>query len=160
MELLKFKKLYQLILENFKAVSTNHLYEINDETFTPIVFKDIYICASSLNSDDNHILTRLRDRTKISFSTFINLVKSGIDKFYLEKYDSLFKNTRKTEQNFCIISRKLKIKICVVISKNTAHNMFETTHTDFYNSKYICFIHTILNKAQTPKKSDIILEVE
>ena len=142
MELGKFDKLYNIIIENFKAVGYKRIYDINDETFKPIVYKDIYICASSLNKDSNHSISRLLDRTKYNENDLILLVKLGIDEFYKNKYDDLFKNKNlnfeKTEQNFCILSKsKNDIKICILISKNTAYDIFKDEHKDFYSSKYI-----------------------
>lgn len=92
------------------------MYEINDTTFTPIKYKDFYICASSLNKDNDHSLDRLLTRTKYSLNDLIYLVKLGIDEFYTYNYEKLFLRNNlkfeKTEQNFCIISKSKKdIKI-------------------------------------------------
>ncbi len=166
MESGKFDKLYDLIMENFKAVGYKKLYAINDETFEPIVYKNVYICASSLNKDANHSMLRLLNRTKYNFDDLLELIKFGIDKFYEDEYETLFvKNNNhkyeKTEQNFCILSKsKPDIKIGILISKNTAYDIFKTEHTDFYSSKYICFIHTILDEKMIPHYDDLKLFVE
>ena len=166
MELEKFDKLHKIIIENFKAVGYKRIYEINDETFKPITYKDIYICASALNKDNNHSMLRLLNRTKYKFDDLLALIKLGIDEFYKNKYEDLFKIKKttkfeKTEQNFCILSKSKKdIKICILISKNTAYDIFKDDNKEFYSSKYICFIHTILNKEMIPHKDDLKLFVE
>ena len=67
----------------------------------------------------------------------------------------------KTEQNFVILSEsKPDIKICILISKNTAFDLFNDEHKDFHSSKYICFIYTILDENMLPHKNDIKLLVE
>ena len=87
------------------------------------------------------------------------------------KYDkSLFANAKnqnrkiereKTEQNFCILSKSKKdIKICILIAKNTAYDIFNDEHKDFYSSKYICFVNTVLDQNMTPKDNDIKLVTE
>lgn len=146
-------------------------YEVNDTAFKPIVYKNVYICSSALNEDFNHALARLKSRTKYDLNDLLALVKLGIDEFYKNKYDkSLFDNTKnqrrnveheKTEQNFCILSKSKKdIKICVLMSKNTAYDLFNKEHKDFYSSKYICFINTVLDQNMTPKNNDMKLVTE
>lgn len=166
MELEKFKQLVNLITENFKAVGYKRIYEINDETFVPFVYKDFYVCASYLNTDKDHIITRLKSRTKYTISDIFLLIKQGIDKFLADKYEQIFKNNtthkfEKTEQNFCILSKsKPDVKIGILISKNTAYDPFKTDHSEFYSAKYICFVHTILDKTMIPHKDDKQLIVE
>ena len=129
MALKKFNKIYKLIIENFIAMGYKRSYDINDTSFTPVVYKNVYICSSALNEDINHTILRLSTRTKYTLNDLLTLVKLGIDEFYKNKYDkSLFANAKnqnrkikreKTEQNFCILSRSKKdIKICILMSKN------------------------------------------
>ena len=165
MALERFNETYNLILENFKTVGYKKIYEINDKSFNPIVYKDVYICASSLNKDENHSLNRLINRTKYTLNDLLELVKHGIDQFFAQKYENLFKKSKqkfeKTEQNFCIISKsKPDIKIAVLMSKNTAYDLFKEEHKDFHSSKYICFVHTILNEYMIPHKDDKSLIIE
>lgn len=167
----KFDKLYNFIMENFNVVGYKRNYKINDTTFKPVVYKDVYICSSALNEDINHILLRLNTRTKYTLNDLLTLVKLGIDQFYKNKYDKLlFANAKnqnrkiereKTEQNFCILSKSKKdIKICILIAKNTAYDIFNDEHKDFYSSKYICFVNTVLDQNMTPKDNDIKLVTE
>jgi len=166
MGLEKFDKIYNLIMENFKAIGYKRMYEINDKTFKPIKYKDFYICASALNENNDHSIIRLLSRTKYELNDLISLVKLGIDEFYKNKYEDLFKNKKtikfeKTEQNFCILSKSKKdIKVCILISKNTAYDIFKNEYKEFYSSKYICFIHTILNEEMAPHQNDLKLFVE
>lgn len=91
----KFDKLYNFIMENFNVVGYKRNYKINDTTFKPVVYKDVYICSSALNEDLNHILLRLNTRTKYTLNDLLTLVKLGIDEFYKNKYDkSLFANAK------------------------------------------------------------------
>lgn len=164
MVLEKFNNLCNLILETFKAVGYKKIYSINDETFTPFVYKNIYVCASALNNDKNHAIIRLLKRTKYTLDDLFNLIKDGIDEFYKNKYQDLFnKSTKfeKTEQNFVILSKsKPDIKICILISKNTAYDLFKNEHKEFHTSKYICFIHTILDEYMIPHSNDIKIFIE
>lgn len=166
MALEQFNKLYNMIIENFKAIGYKGLYEINDESFKPICYKNMYICASALNKNNDHSIIRLLSRTKYILNDLLTLVKAGIDQFYLNHYENLYHKTKtmkyeKTEQNFCILSKsKPDIKICIVISKNTAYDPFKEEYNDFYSSKYICFIHTILNEEMIPHENDIKIVVE
>ena len=171
MALKKFNKIYKLIIENFIAMGYKRSYDINDTSFTPVVYKNVYICSSALNEDINHTILRLSTRTKYTLNDLLTLVKLGIDEFYKNKYDkSLFANAKnqnrkikreKTEQNFCILSRSKKdIKICILMSKNTAYDIFNDEHKDFYSSKYICFVNTVLDQNMTPKDNDIKLVTE
>lgn len=165
MALEQFNRYYNLVLENFKTVGYKRMYEINDETFKPICYRNMYICASALNKDNDHTLERLLKRTKYSIDSLIELTKLGIDQFFKMKYEDLFNNKKvkfeKTEQNFCILSKsKPDIKVCILISKNTAYDIFKNDHKDFHSSKYICFIHTILNEDMIPHQDDLKLLVE
>jgi len=161
----KFDTLYNFIMENFSVAGYKRSYKINDTTFKPFVYKNVYVCSSALNKDLNHSLLRLNTRTKYNLNDLLILVKHGIDEFYKNKYDkSLFDNAKnqnrkvereKTEQNFCILSKSKKdIKICILIAKNTAYDIFNNEHKDFYSSKYICFIYTILDKDMKTKVND------
>ncbi len=167
----KFDTLYNFIMENFSVAGYKRSYKINDTTFKPFVYKNVYVCSSALNKDLNHSLLRLNTRTKYNLNDLLILVKHGIDEFYKNKYDkSLFDNAKnqnrkvereKTEQNFCILSKSKKdIKICILIAKNTAYDIFNNEHKDFYSSKYICFVNTVLDQNMTPKDTDIKLVTE
>ena len=158
-------------MENFSVAGYKRSYKINDTTFKPFVYKNVYVCSSALNKDLNHSLLRLNTRTKYNLNDLLILVKHGIDEFYKNKYDkSLFDNAKnqnrkvereKTEQNFCILSKSKKdIKICILIAKNTAYDIFNNEHKDFYSSKYICFVNTVLDQNMTPKDTDIKLVTE
>ena len=46
------------------------------------------------------------------------------------------------------------------MSKNTAYDIFNDEHKDFYSSKYICFVNTVLDQNMTPKDNDIKLVTE
>ena len=95
MALKKFNKIYKLIIENFIAMGYKRSYDINDTSFTPVVYKDVYICSSALNEDINHTILRLSTRTKYTLNDLLTLVKLGIDEFYKNKYDkSLFANAK------------------------------------------------------------------
>ena len=93
----------------------------------------------------------------------MNFIKTNMINHYLLMQRIKIEKIKreKTEQNFCILSRSKKdIKICILMLKNTAYDIFNDEHKDFYSSKYICFVNTVLDQNMTPKDNDIKLVTE
>ena len=61
---MKFEETYNKIINEMKHITgPNNDFKINDEAFTPILYKDICIAASALNSDKFHVLKQLKERS-------------------------------------------------------------------------------------------------
>ena len=79
----KFENIYYKIINEMKHItSPERDYKINDDAFKPILYKNICICVSALNSDPFHVLKRLNSRTnkKYSIDTIITIIKRYVDK--------------------------------------------------------------------------------
>lgn len=79
---MKFEQIFNKIINEMKYINgPNANYKINDEAFEPVLYKDICICASSLNSDLFHTINRINKRTngKYTLETILTVIKRYID---------------------------------------------------------------------------------
>jgi len=136
-------------------------FQINDHTFTPFEYKNVFCCASCLNKDINHVLTRLFTRTTANINDIFIVLKRGIDKF-LQLKDNKYKNRR--IKTFHIISKSYpNFKLVIQIVRNDQKDIFkylENTNEVFFNCNYICFLYTILINDMEKRESDDELFVE
>lgn len=156
---MKFEQVFNKIINEMKFInSPNAIYKINDDVFEPVIYKDICICASSLNSDLFHILNRISKRTnrKYTLNTILTIIKRYIDKdLNLEK---LFKNKNRKVYSCSIQSKEFNlVKVQVAFERNSARDIFSS---GIEKCKYFCFIYTILDKEMQKKGTDIKLCVE
>lgn len=154
---MKFNEVYQKIIMETQFTSAYGSYKINENTFQPFKYKDVLICASDLNCDINHILSRLKSRSNISYNLndIFTITKRGIDKFLTSS-----KYSNKNVKSFHIISKSYPdIKVAIEIEKNKVKDMFNNSH-EIYSAKYICFIFTVLTSTMNKKPLDDELLVE
>ena len=156
---MKFDQVFNKLINELTEVNgPNASDKINDEAFEPVVYKDICICASSLNSDLFHILNRLSKRTngKYTLNTILTIIKRYIDKdLNLEK---LFMDKNRKVYSCSIQSKEFNlVKVQVTFERNNARDIFSS---GIENCKYFCFIYTILDKGMQEKGTDIKLCVE
>ena len=159
LEFMKFEQVFNKIIDEMKYINgENAVYKINDEAFEPIIYKDVCICASSLNSDLFHVLNRINKRTngKYTLETILTIIKRYIDKdLNLEK---LFRNKKRKTYSCSIQSKEFNlVKVQVTFERNNARDIFSS---GIENCKYFCFIYTILDKEMQEKGTDIKLYVE
>ena len=134
---MKFDQVFNKLINEMKYVNgPNASYKINDEAFEPVVYKDICICASSLNSDLFHILNRLSKRTngKYTLNTILTIIKRYIDKdLNLEK---LFMDKNRKVYSCSIQSKEFNlVKVQVTFERNNARDIFF-----FWNRKLQIFL--------------------
>lgn len=156
---MKFEQVFNKIINKMKFINgENASYKINDEAFEPVIYKDICICASSLNSDLFHILSRISKRTngKYTLNTVLTIIKRYIDKdTNLEK---LFKDKNRKVYSCSIQSKEFNlVKVQVAFERNNARDIFSS---GIEKCKYFCFIYTVLDKEMKEKGTDIKLCVE
>jgi len=156
---MKFNETYNKIInEMIHIAGPNRDYKINDEVFKPILYKNVCIVASSLNSDKFHVLKQLKERSKgkYSINNIITIVKRYIDKDPLLK--NLFKDKNRTIYSCSIQSKEFNdIKVQVMFELNEARDIFSD---GIENAKYFCFIYTILSNKMNENKNDIVLITE
>lgn len=156
---MKFEKTYNKIINEMKYISgPDASYKINDDAFTPIIYKDVCICVSALNDDVMHVINRLKKRTKGKYdiNTIITIIKRYIDKDL--NFSNLFNNKNRDIYSCSIISKEFNlIKVQVTFERNNARDMFSD---GIENCKYFCFIYTVLLGKMDKKESDIELNVE
>ena len=109
----EFDKIYNKIIHEMKYLtSPNKNYKINDEAFKPILYNNVCIVASSLNSDKYHVLNQLKERSngKYSINDVLTIIKRYLDKDPLLK--NLFKDKNRTIYSCSIQSKEFyKIKV-------------------------------------------------
>lgn len=156
---MKFEEVYNKIINEMKHIAgPNKDYKINDEAFTPILYKNVCIAASSLNSDKFHVLKQIKERSKgkYTINDVITIIKRYIDK------DSSLKNLFK-EKNRLIYSCSIQskefneIKVQVMFELNGARDIFSN---GIESAKYFCFIYTILSNEMKENKNDKVLTTE
>ncbi len=160
MGLEQFDKIYDKIINEMKIISIpgGFSYKINDEAFEPILYKNICICASSLNDDPFHILKRLNKRSKKEYTikTILTIIKRYIDKD--PSLENIFKNKNRKIYSCSIQSKEFNdIKISVTFEKNEIRDIFSS---GIENAKYFCFIYTILSNEMHKDKNDLNLTTE
>lgn len=116
---MKFNDLCNKIInEMIYLNSPSANYKINDTIFSPIIYKNVCICASALNSDLKHVINRLKKRTKnkYSFNTIIEIIKRYINKD--QDLSKLFKDGNKRYCSCSIQSNEFNlITVQVVFEK-------------------------------------------
>lgn len=156
---MKFEEVYNKIINEMKhVVSPNKDYKINDEAFEPILYKDVCIVASSLNSDKFHVLKQVKERSKgkYSINDVITIIKRYIDKD--QSLKNLFKERNRTIYSCSIHSKEFNdIKVQVMFELNEARNIFSN---GIENAKYFYFIYTILSNKMEENKNDKVLITE
>ena len=155
----KFEDAYNNIINEMKHITgPNKNYKINDEAFEPIMYKNVCICASSLNSDKFHVLKQVKERSngKYSINDVIIIIKRYIDKDPLLK--NLFKDKNRTIYSCSIQSKEFNdIKVQVMFELNEARDIFSD---GIAKAKYFCFIYTILSNKMEENKNDEVLITE
>ncbi len=156
---MKFEQIFNKIINEMKYINgPNANYKINDEAFEPALYKDICICASSLNSDLFHAINRINKRTngKYTLETILTVIKRYIDTdLNLEK---LFKNKSRRVYSCSIQSKEFNlIKAQVTFERNDARDIFSS---GIEKCKYFCFIYTVLDKEMQEKETDVKLYTE
>lgn len=156
---MKFEQVFNKIINEMKFINgPTAIYKINDDVFEPVVYKDVCICASSLNSDLFHILNRISKRTngKYILETILTIIKRYIDKdLNLEK---LFKDKNRKVYSCSIQSKEFNlVKVQVAFERNNARDIFSS---GIEKCKYFCFIYTVLDKEMQEKGADVKLCVE
>lgn len=156
---MKFKEVYDKIINEMKYISGPHAsYKINDDVFTPIIYKDVCICVSALNDDIMHVINRLKKRTKelYDINTVITIIKRYIDKDL--NFNDLFNDKNRDIYSCSIVSKEFNlIKVQVTFERNNARDIFSN---GIENCKYFCFIYTVLLGEMDKKEADIELNVE
>ena len=155
----KFNEIYFKIINEIKYItSPNKNYKINDEVFTPVLYNNICIAASSLNSDKFHVLNQLKTRSnnEYSLNDVITIIKRYIDKD--PELKNIFKDKNRTIYSCSIQSKEFnKIKVQVMFELNEARDIFSS---GIENAKYFCFVYTVLSNDMKENKNDKILLTE
>ena len=128
----------------------------NFKSFPPFSYKNTSVFQSSLNTDIQHVIHQLNERSnnKYTLNDIFIIVKRGIDEFNKLKATMKFHS----KQSFNIISKSYKeIKVACAIEKNTILDQLiylnENDDNPLYHNEYFCFIYTVLE--HNMKKHDI-----
>ena len=155
-----FNDVYLKILNEEKCYYGFH---INDQAFKPFEYKKVFCASSILNTDLNHVLSRLLKRTNNTYTledVFI-VLKRGLDKF-LTMAKTKYKDRR--TKSFHIISKEYSdFKLVIQIVRNNQKDIFkymEDPSEFFYDCDYVCFLYTILEPTMAKKPTDDELVVE
>ena len=154
----KFKELFDQIINETIGINGPYAnYIINDEAMTPIIYNNVCICVSALNPDPFHVLKRLNRGSKTyNIDTIITIIKRYINKDPLLK--NIFKDGHRKKYSCSIQSKEFNdIKVQVMFELNEARDIFSN---GIENTKYFCFIHTILSDWMKENKNDVILITE
>ena len=146
-----------------KKITQTYLKIINED-LTRLYYKNSFIDFSFLTEDD-HFLKRVNDRSRNPYSEdqILKIIHDGIDSFIEDNRYKIYRDNpgQKNAKLFSIISKSHdKIKIKVMLWKNSKKEKADAILYDKPIVDYMCRLKTILTNDMYDYKNDVPIIVE